>query len=48
MQVDKIVEKESLEMRTKLWEEERALLKREVRLEFSDQIQELEANIFAY
>lgn len=48
VQVDKIVEKESDEVRTKLWEEERAILKREVRLEFSDRIQELEVNILAY
>lgn len=48
MKVEKIVEKESSEMRTKLMEEERAILKKEIRIEFSDRILELESNILAY
>ena len=48
VKIEKIVEKESLETRNKLMEEERALLKKEIRIQFSEKILELEANIFAY
>ena len=48
VKIEKIVEKESLETRNKLMEEERAILKKEIRIQFSEKIKELEANIFAY
>lgn len=38
VKIEKIVEKESLETRNKLMEEERALLKKEIRIQFSEKI----------
>lgn len=46
--IEKFVERESDQARTKLMEEERALLRKEIKLEFGDRISELESNILAY
>lgn len=48
VKIEKIVEKDSPDVLTKLMEEERAILKRDIRNEFKEKIGELEANILAY
>lgn len=48
VQVETIVEKESIDAKIQLTETEKALLRKEVKAEIREKIKELEANILAY
>lgn len=48
VQVETIVEKESIDAKIQLTETEKALLRKEIKAEIREKIKELEANILAY